>query len=135
MRLYFDASTIIYSVERVPPFRTTVVERIEQVEQTSNGAIITSRLSRLECRIKPLRDGSVRLLEQFDEFFRNPLVRLVDVNASIIEQVTELRAQYGFKTPDAIHLATAIGEGADRFLTGDESLRRCTEVEVEVLRA
>ena len=34
--------------------------------------------------------------------------RVVDVTAAIIECATELRARYRFRTPDAIHLATAI---------------------------
>jgi predicted nucleic acid-binding protein len=42
-------------------------------------------------------------------------------------------SDYGFKTSDAIHLATAIEREADLFLTGDMELRRCTELAVEVL--
>jgi len=44
-----------------------------------------------------------------------------------------LRAGYGFKTPDAIHLASAIEAKAGIFLTGDGALARCTELAVEVL--
>jgi predicted nucleic acid-binding protein len=44
-----------------------------------------------------------------------------------------LRARYGFRTPDAVHLATAISEGASVFLTGDAELVRCDEVNVELL--
>jgi hypothetical protein len=33
-----------------------------------------------------------------------------------------------------MHLATAIDERSDQFLTGDAVLARCTEVRVEVLR-
>jgi len=60
---------------------------------------------------------------------------LVDITSEVIERATGLRAGYGFKTPDAIHLASAIEEKADIFLTGDESLVRCREVAVEILRA
>jgi len=45
-----------------------------------------------------------------------------------------LRSRHRFKTPDAIHLATAIEEHADVFLTGDDDLKRCTDVKIEVLR-
>ncbi|MFQ5668220.1 MAG: hypothetical protein ACE5I7_17555 [Candidatus Binatia bacterium] len=34
-----------------------------------------------------------------------------------------------------MHLATAIEEHADLFLTGDDDLKRCTDVKVEILRA
>jgi predicted nucleic acid-binding protein len=35
--------------------------------------------------------------------------------------VIELRAQFGFKTPDAIHLATGLLAGCDLFVTGDQA--------------
>lgn len=133
MPLYLDASAIIYAIESVPPFRDIVVERIAQAEGTPGGIVITSRLSRLECRVKPLRDGNAELLGKFDEFFTRRLVRVAEVTSSIIERATELRARNGFKTPDAIHLATAIENHADLFLTGDAALAQCTEVKVEVL--
>jgi hypothetical protein len=49
------------------------------------------------------------------------------------ERATELRARYGFRSPDAIHLATAIDAGAIVFITGDASLTRCADVAVDVL--
>ena len=53
---------------------------------------------------------------------------LVEINGPVIERATDLRARYSFKTPDAIHLATAIDEGASVFLTGDAELVRCAEL-------
>jgi predicted nucleic acid-binding protein len=53
----------------------------------------------------------------------------------VLERATDLRARYGFKTPDAIHLATAIEEHVDLFLTGDTALARCREVQVEVIKS
>ena len=133
MRLYLDACANIYAIESVPPFRNQVVARIAPAEGTVDGLIITSQLSRLECRVKPLREGNAELLAKYDEFFTRRLVRVAEITARVIEQATELRARYGFKTPDAIHLATAIEERADLFLTGDGDLARCAEVKVEVL--
>ena len=132
MRLYLDANAIIYAIESTLPVRGVVTARIGQAE-AAGGAIITSRLSRLECRVKPLRDGNTALLAAFDQFFARPTLVIADVSATVIEQATDLRARYGFRTPDALHLATAIVEHADVFLTGDVALRRCTEVRVEVL--
>lgn len=51
----------------------------------------------------------------------------------MIERAAELRAQHGFKTPDAIHLATALVQAADVFLTGDAGLTRCPGLQVVVL--
>ena len=133
-RIYLDASAIIYLVEAVDPFHTAVTARLLPYRNEPESRIITSRLSRLECRIQPLRNADARLLAEYDAFFRRDRLIVSDVTAEIIEQATTLRVRYNFKTPDAIHLATAIEEKADLFLTGDGALARCTEVKVEVLK-
>jgi predicted nucleic acid-binding protein len=134
MRLYLDASTIIYAIESLPPFRDAVIARIMRAEGTVGGIVITSRLSRLECRVKPLREADTDLLAKYEEFFTRRFVRVAEVTAAAIEQATDLRARYSLRTPDAIHLATAIEEHADLFLTGDAALTRCAEVRVEILQ-
>jgi predicted nucleic acid-binding protein len=48
-------------------------------------------------------------------------------------RATELRAAHGLKTPDAIHLATAIEERADLFLTGDANLARCPGLHLDLI--
>lgn len=73
------------------------------------GSLVTSRLSRLECRSKPLKAGELATLAQFDVFFSGVEVVMPDVSAAVIERATELRARYNLKTPDALHYATAMG--------------------------
>lgn len=46
---------------------------------------------------------------------------------------TLLRARYGFRTPDAIHLAAAIVHDCDLFITNDYRLRQCAEIAVETI--
>jgi predicted nucleic acid-binding protein len=133
MRLYIDACCIIYAIEGLPQFKDPVLRRLVDVESRPDGVIITSRLSRLECRVKPLRDNQQNILGYYDGFFaRTPLI-LAEITAAVIERATELRARLNFKTPDAIHLATAIEEHADVFLTGDIGLARCPHITVDVI--
>ena len=134
MRVYTESSAIIYAIEGVPALRAAALAKMAQAERSIHGLIITSRLSRLECRVKPLREGDMALLALFDAFFTRRRLQMVDISADIIERATDLRVRYGFKTPDAIHLATAIEERADLFITGDLALARCTEIKVEVIR-
>lgn len=97
------------------------------------GSLATSRLTRLECRSKPLSLGDLITLAQFDVFFAGIELIIVELTPSVVERATELRALYHLKTPDAIHCATALEVGASAFLTGDRSLIRCLEVPVEIL--
>ena len=95
MRLYLDANPIIYSIEGVPVFRQAALDWIERAE-THGGVVVTSRLSRLECRVKPLRDDNAELLELFEGFFAREGVELVEVTAEVIETATQLRATHNF---------------------------------------
>jgi predicted nucleic acid-binding protein len=83
--------------------------------------------------VKPLWNGDAALLALYDAFFAGPEVQLFDVTEAVLDKATEIRARLNLKTPDAIHLATAILAGVSAFLTGDRNLARCTEVPVEVL--
>jgi predicted nucleic acid-binding protein len=70
-----------------------------------------------------------------DNLFEANRMLIAEITPEVVASATTLRARYGFKTPDAIHLASAIEEKADLFLTGDSSLARCTEIVVEVLES
>lgn len=132
MRLYVDANSIIYSIEGVADFRLAALAWIDKAE-SGDGVVVTSRLSRLECRVKPLRDKNAELLERYEVFFARSTVELVELSSVVIELATELRADHNFKVPDALHLASALLSKADVFLTGDKALERCPGLVVEVL--
>src|SRR5437016_418897 len=100
MRLYLDASAIIYCIEGLPEFRITALAWLERAEATP-GAVLTSRLSRLECLVKPRRESNADLRQRFEGFFSRASLELVEVSAEVIERATELRADYNFRAPDA----------------------------------
>ena len=49
-----------------------------------------------------------------------------------LEELEAIRAQYGFKTPDAVYLAAAVISGCDVSLTNDHRLDRFSDIAVEV---
>lgn len=134
-RIYLDACSIIYLVEAASPFHDVIVSQLRQYRADPASRLITSRLSCLERRIRPIRDGNQQLLASYDRFFDAGRLSIVEITAEVIARATNLRARYGFKTPDAIDLASAIEDKADFVVTGDSSLARCTEVAVRVLES
>jgi uncharacterized protein len=132
-RIYLDACSIIYLVEAANPFHAAIANRLRPHGAASTSRLITSRLSCLECRVRPLKNSDQQVLDSYDGFFGADRLLIVEIAAEVVAGATTLRARYGFKTPDAIHLASAIEADADIFLTGDSSLARCTEIAVEVL--
>jgi predicted nucleic acid-binding protein len=132
VKLYLDANVIIFGHEADESLKQLVLKRLLDWCQRG-GEVATSILSRLECRVIPLRTRNASLLADYDDFFSSAALEVVDISRPIIELATELRAKYGFKSPDAIHLASAIDVGAQTFLTADVALRKCTEIAVEMI--
>ncbi|MGH7964895.1 MAG: type II toxin-antitoxin system VapC family toxin [Candidatus Binatia bacterium] len=130
MRLYLDTAPVIYTVERVSPYFAAVNARVSVV----GVVLITSDLTRMECRIKPLRQGDTTLLKDYDDYFREAVTATVSLSSEIMERAAEVRAKYGFKTPDAIHLGAAVVSGCEVFLTNDHRLDRFAELSVEVVQ-
>lgn len=58
---------------------------------------------------------------------------MVEPSVQICRMAARLRAKHGIRTPDAIHVATALATGATEFLTNDRGLSRVTEIRVLVL--
>ncbi len=132
MNIYLDASAIIYGIEGTGELRSAVLAWIAKAEN-SGGVFSTSRLSRLECRVLPLRRGQTALIAQYDDFFLRRSLNVVDIGGSVIDLATDLRVRYGLKTPDAIHVATAMECGADLILTGDRDMTRFKDIRVELV--
>lgn len=130
--IYADTNIIIRLVEGDAATRAPIEARLHPLRGIGR-FLHTSRLTRLECRVKPLRNGDVALLALYDTFLNSPEVELLDVTEAVLEKATEIRAHLNLKTPDAIHLASAILAGVSAFLTGDRNLVRCAEVPVEIL--
>lgn len=131
MRLYLDAAPVIYAVEQVAPFFLVVDARLSTV-----GVVrVASDLTRLECRVKPLREGKTDLLRDYDDFFAGIVAEIVALSREVMDHATEIRARYGFKTPDAVHLAAAVAAKCEVFLTNDHRLDRFPDIAIEVVRA
>ena len=127
-----DANVVIRLIEGDGPIRAPLEARLLPLRGTGR-FLLTSRLTLLECRVKPLRANDATLLALYDAFFAGAEVEIIEITAAVVEKATEVRASLNVKTPDALHLATAIVSGATTFLTADRGLARCTEVPVEVL--
>ncbi|HMB28566.1 MAG TPA: type II toxin-antitoxin system VapC family toxin [Blastocatellia bacterium] len=129
MRYYLDAAPIIYLIEQRQPFATAIRSKLAAL-----GVVpITSELARLECRVKPMRDGNQALLQDFDDYFANTIAEIFPLTRDVVDLATEIRAQYNFKTPDSLHLAAAVISNCDVFMTNDQRLNRFTGIIIETI--
>ena len=130
--VYLDVSGLIYSVERVEPYRT-LLEPMWEEAQDGNLTIVSSPVLVVEVLVKPLRDGNTEIELQYREIFASNAVRLLDASYQVFEDAARLRAETGLKTPDALHAATALRAGCALFITNDTDCRRVQGLPVVVL--
>lgn len=132
MRVYCDSVILIYLLDNSGIFHRRAEARIASL-RAAGDQVVVSDLSRLECRVKPLRAGDAAALAEFHSFFARPDVLFVPLSSPVYDRATLLRATHNFKLGDALHLAAAIEGGCDSFLTNDTRLNRCADIAVEVL--
>ena len=122
--MYLDANAIIYSYEKVEPYRT-LLEPVWLGVGPRMYDIVASELSLLEVLVGPLQQGNVNLQAGFkDLLLHSANVRLVPIARAVLERAAALRAATNLKTLDAIHAATALIEGCTLFVTNDALFRR-----------
>jgi len=122
-RVYLDACVVIYLMENVAPFS----EKTRHFLSRNGDAILcVSSLVRMEVLIKPLRESSAILTADYEEFIAAQ--NWLRIDDSTFERALQLRARYGLKTPDALHLAVAQQHGCDEFWTNDDRLSKSAGV-------
>ena len=99
-------------------------------------AVVTSVLGLLEVLTGAHRRGDELLAHRFEQVLTGlDGVALVPVSIEIARQAARLRAVHSLRTPDAIHVSTALAVKAASFITMDRRLARVKEIDVHVLRS
>ena len=130
MRLYLDTAPVIYVVEQVPDFSEKILHYIQKPDIS----LVVSDLTWMECRVKPLTENNEPLLADYDKFFSQSVIEIVELSRRVLERAAHIRSQYNIKTPDAIHLGSAIISKCDIFLTNDRRLERFKDIRITVKR-
>ena len=130
--VYIDANAIIYSVERIEPYRELLAPMWQEA-RAGRFALASNELVVLETLIKPLREGNARLEMLFRSIFAAAEMDLIPATLAIWEDAARIRAATGLKTSDALHAATALSAGCTLFVTNDTDFRRVEGLPIVVL--
>lgn len=132
-RLYLDTAPLIYYFEEYPSY-ISKMDRIFDLIGTSRVVTFSAVHILTEVMVKPLQTGNHELAEEYrDILVNNDAYTLVPVTLPIAESAAVLRARYNLRTPDALHVASAISAGCDALLTNDAGLKRVQELPILVL--
>jgi predicted nucleic acid-binding protein len=117
----FDADVLIYAAVPAHPLgrRVRALFPIQPTEETGVVAGTGSVLLIPELLTKPVRNGDENEVDALAALLSRLDLRPTDEATAHL--ATALGATYGLRAADAIHLATAVSTGADRFITNNAS--------------
>jgi len=128
-RLYLDSAPVVYAVERIIPYADIVDSVLADPDVTR----VTSDLTRMECRVRPMREDRLDVLQDFDDFFAEVVHEIVSLSSEVIDHAARIRARYGYTMPDAIHLAAAVISECDAILTRDHRMAGYPGITIDVI--
>jgi predicted nucleic acid-binding protein len=111
---FLDASALIDLVDGEPQWAEATQATLQQLAVNAPDlTLAVSRLSVLECRVAPLRRGDHASLDRFEALFAQPDLLVVELSASVVELATQLRANHGLRTHDALQAACCLELGPE----------------------
>lgn len=117
---YLDASIIIAATDPSSPLAPRIAAALGTMPK-GDGCL--SDLVRLECLVQPIRHNDSVRIARIETFFAG--MTELPLDRAVYELATRLRAnRRGLKTPDALHLATALRHGCAEFWTNDLDLAK-----------
>jgi predicted nucleic acid-binding protein len=131
--VYLDTAPLIYYLEENAT-HSSYLNQLFKKNEAGEFIFYSSVVTLTEVLTLPFRQGNVELAEQYQYFLsETQTLKLIPVNLPIAKLAAKLRAEYGIRMPDAIHLATAMEIKADWFLTNDIALKKIKGLNVITL--
>lgn len=134
MSVFLDTNIVIYLIERTPGLGRVAEEYVQNLI-VQKQRLVVSDLVRMECRVRPLRLNDPITLSAFNAYFDSGDVDVASITAEVCNRAAVIRARYNLRPLDSLHLATAIENGCERFLTHDIRLKSLPDIAVDGLEA
>lgn len=129
-RVYFDTVVFIYLLEGFSAYRTALFD-IRDAIVAGETEIVTSELTLCELLVPLFRAGRSDLVLLYRQFVEESgAFRLCPTTRETYVRGSLYRAEFGLKTPDAVHVATAVEAGCDLLLSNDRTMRTPKTIEI-----
>ena len=129
-RVYFDTNIFIYIFEDYPDYEKPISIILNCID-SKNISTFTSEITLGEILVHPLKNGDTETAEKYinilnDRFFvtLSPTTQKTHIDAA------KVRAFSGEKYPDAVHIATALHNDCEIFITNDKKIKPRKDIEI-----
>jgi len=114
--MYLDTNILIYLLEQHNDYSERVADVLEEIAH-NNGQLVTSVITVTEF-LAGTESSSLVTLQKV------PRLQFAHLSEGLAEKAACLQNKESLQIGDAIHLATALEQGADTFFTNDKQLAK-----------
>lgn len=116
--IYLDSCIVTYAVE--PRLPWTALTETTMARAGVGATFAISALVKAECLVGPLKQHDEDVAESYIDYFSRLLT--LDMPEPVYFEAASIRARYGLKLVDALHLACARFHGCTALWTNDARL-------------
>ncbi len=128
-RIFLDTAPIVYLLDPNPIWQPVVARLLNEFSPETE--LITSVITLLECRVKPLRDKNTDVLDRIERFWQTAFARRIQIDEAVARGAADLRARYDFlRALDSLQISCALHAGCASFVTNDKKLRQISELPI-----
>lgn len=133
-RIYaLDTVTLVYFLERHPVYYPTAREVFSRIEAGDISGVLSAMVF-AELLVPAFREGKSKLADKVVRILSHfPNLNIVPVSTEISIRAARLRAEYGLRTPDSIHAATALLVDATGIISNDRDLLKMEGTGLDVI--
>lgn len=119
----FDSCFFIYQFQNHPKY-TSLCAAITDLLEKGEIEGTTSSIAISEILVRPLKLNLTEVVFLLDQTLQEiPHLTIVPVDYPVAKIAAQVRARYGLRLPDALHVASAFFSGAKIFITNDQRLK------------
>lgn len=123
----FDTCFFVYYFENHPTYAPFIDDIFYWLSER-NIPMSVSAILLTELLTGPYRSDRLEAAQEWLHFFHYSGIQVIPLSPKLAIDAAYLRARYTLKTPDSIHLATAVEQSSDLFIGNDKSLKKVTEI-------
>jgi predicted nucleic acid-binding protein len=132
-KVYFDTAIYIYLYGSNENFTEMAKQVYKNAIESKQQIILSTFILTELLQHSSIQENPSLKSTLIESIYKIRLAKLVPIDPFIAEYAAELRVKYNLQTSDALHLATAILEECEQFVTSDKRLKAVKGIDVVVL--